>query len=68
MKSKYALLDRCDIRVINGRWERVLEETIQVRVLARVDGYAMVRYKKAVPFICKEAELRDAKKLPTTGE
>jgi hypothetical protein len=28
-----------------------------LRVLARAEGYAMVRYKRALPFVVSEAEL-----------
>lgn len=57
-----------DVKKPGGRTEREKDIAyivhrvaglIEVRVMARAEGYAMVRRPNAVPFIVKEAELRE---------
>lgn len=41
---------------VNGKIERIIKPE-QVRVMARAEGYAMVRRKGCLPFVVKEKEL-----------
>ena len=52
---------------INGEWQYKIEE-VEVSVMAIVDGYAMVRRKWCLPFVCKATELRqdDHSSIPAT--
>lgn len=45
-----------------GGWRYVAEE-FEVRVLARSEGYAMVRRPRCAPFVCPEKDLRADPKL-----
>jgi hypothetical protein len=42
--------------VVNGKWARALERR-EVTVMARADGYAMVRRKGCLPYVAPEKEL-----------
>lgn len=43
-------------KMVGGRWY-YKTETLPVRVMATAEGYAMVRRKGCVPFVCREKEL-----------
>lgn len=62
MKLGKAMLKRQTIRGYNycseGRIVLVDEDEFQVRVMATAEGYAMVRRKGAMPFVCRVKELR----------
>jgi hypothetical protein len=40
-------------------FETMMTEQVEVRVLAIAEGYAMVRRKGALPFVCQVKELSD---------
>jgi hypothetical protein len=51
-----AMIDRAE--VVDGRIAHV-KHPVAVRVLARAEGYAMVRRPRAMPFVISEADLQD---------
>ena len=55
-KKEMAQLRRKRSAVVDGRW-KLVEEVSEVRVLARAEGYAMVRFKGCAPFVVQEKEL-----------
>jgi hypothetical protein len=60
MSREFAVYLRVDTVVVNGKW--VNETTpIDVRVMARAEGYAMVRRKGCLPFAVSEKQLRPSK-------
>lgn len=42
----------------NGKWVEVVDE-FEVRIMAIAEGYAMVRRKCAMPFVCNVKDLRE---------
>lgn len=52
-----AIYQRMDRAMVVGKWVRTVEP-IPVRVLARAEGYAMVRLPGAMPFVVSEHDLR----------
>lgn len=56
-KTKLAILTRKESsNFINYKWEYKINK-FEVRVMATVDGYAMVRRKGCMPFVCNIKEL-----------
>ena len=41
----------------DGKWHYETQE-IEVRIMAMAEGWAMVRTKRCVPFVCKITDLR----------
>ncbi len=57
-KPEMATLYRKDWRTVNGRGEMLrMPDPKPVRIMARAEGYAMVRKKGAAPFIVREKDL-----------
>jgi len=57
-KSDKAICTRKRPAVVAGMFETMVTEKIEVRVLAEAEGYAMVRRKGAMPFVCPVKDLR----------
>lgn len=57
MREKAIHMRRVPISLKGGEWTYETTEA-EVRVMARVEGYAMVRHKGAMPFVVSEKELR----------
>ena len=58
MKREFAIYMRESPVYVDGRWVTRVTEGGRVRVLARSDGYAMVRRSGAEPFVVSEKSLR----------
>lgn len=55
-RREFAVLTRTHLVVEAGKIvDRT--ESFEVRVMARSEGYAMVRRERAIPFVCREREL-----------
>ena len=59
MKARKAICTRKRPAVVAGMFETMMTEQVEVRVLAIAEGYAMVRRKGALPFVCQVKELSD---------
>lgn len=58
MKREIAIHTRqVPVAFKGGIWLYETQE-FEVRVMARADGYAMVRRPRAMPFVCQEDSLR----------
>ena len=57
MELGKAILTRKREAVVAGMFETMMAERIEVRVMAIAEGYAMVRRRGAVPFVCQVKEL-----------
>lgn len=55
-----AILTRKRRAVVAGMFETMMAEESEVRVLAIAEGYAMVRRKRAMPFVCQVKELTES--------
>ena len=60
MKRTMAIYNKTNIVVREGKFAQEVCK-IEVRVIAIAEGYAMVRRKRAMPFVCsvKELELNE---------
>jgi len=58
MKSYKAICIRKRPAMVAGIFDTMITERIEVRVMAEAEGYAMVRRKGAVPFVCQVKELK----------
>ncbi len=57
MMSKYMMLTRTrPVTYKDGTWINETTTT-QVRVMAVAEGYAMVRFPRAMPFVCSVKDL-----------
>lgn len=57
-RTKAMLKQQIPTAFRNGAWEHETVE-FEVRIMATAEGYAMVRRKGAMPFVCQEKELSD---------
>ena len=55
-KKELALYAQVTPKIVSGRWVKE-QASVQVIVMARADGYAMVRRPKCAPFVVLEKEL-----------
>ena len=56
--GRKAILNRPNIVVRGGKFVEEREE-MEVRIMAIAEGYAMVRRKGCLPFVCMEKELEE---------
>lgn len=63
MKKEFAMYAWNRLRMVNGRCVKVVGSEM-VRVMARAEGYAMVRLKGSMPFLCAEKDLTPVGELP----
>ena len=56
MKREFAVLTRTRLELVAGKLTNETTTGV-VRVMARTEGYAMVRFKGAMPFVVSEAAL-----------
>jgi hypothetical protein len=61
MKREFAVYRRVDLEVVNGKWADRSTD-VEVRVMARAEGYAMVRNKGCMPFVVSEKHLQPPSK------
>lgn len=61
-KKEFAVYHRVVRGVVNGRWADTTRLE-RVRVMARAEGYAMVRFPGAMPFVVSEKELTPDQQL-----
>jgi len=59
VKLGKAICTRKRPAIVAGMFETMMSERVEVRVLAIAEGYAMVRRKGALPFVCQVKELSD---------
>ena len=52
-----AILTR--VNPLNSWGDRITTESFEVRVMAAAEGYAMIRRRGAIPFVCKMKELEE---------
>ena len=57
MKLGKAIYTQAKPAIKDGRWIFVKDE-FEVRIMAIAEGYAMVRRKGNMPFVCQITELR----------
>ena len=58
MKREFAILERkFPEALVAGKWT-YRTQVDRVRVMARAEGYAMVRFPGAMPFVAPEKDLR----------
>lgn len=55
-KKEFAIYRRVDVAVVNGKWAKQVSEHL-VQVMARANGYAMVRNPGCYPFVVSEKDL-----------
>lgn len=60
MPKEMTLTRKTPDRLVGGIWY-YKTEIRSVRVMATAEGYAMVRFKGAAPFVCREKELSTIK-------
>ena len=53
-----AILTRLSPTIVSGKFVQKVD-IVEVRVMAITEGYAMVRRKKAMPFVCNAKNLRE---------
>lgn len=57
-KKEFAIyLRKGRVRQDDGKWKDVVVDERRVRVMARAEGYAMVRNPGCMPFVVSEKEL-----------
>lgn len=60
-KKEFAIyLRTIRVRQDDGKWTDVVMSEHRVRVMARAEGYAMVRNQNCMPFVVSEKELTRA--------
>lgn len=55
--SKFMHLRRRDVSIVGGRWVTAMNDAGEVRVMAEAEGYSMVRFKGAMPFVVSTKDL-----------
>ena len=58
MKLGKAIYTKTSQVIKDGKFVPI-EERFEVRVMAVSEGYAMVRRKRAMPFVCRISELKE---------
>ena len=58
-KAEMAIYGRPNFVIVNGKYQRETRPE-EVRVMARAEGYALVRKKGCMPFAVREKELQSA--------
>lgn len=58
-KAEMAIYNHVNVVVVNGKFARETEQW-EVRVMARAEGYALVRRKGGMPFAVREKDLQPA--------
>ena len=55
-RGEFAVYKSCGLDIVYGKVVQV-DRAVRVRVMARAEGYAMVRLPRAMPFVVSESEL-----------